>query len=248
MLIIEAFVSVFVWAFYSLSALALGYAIASRYEYLRSDKIALFGLSIALGLGLFGTFWSALILIPNGFNVLTVLPVLLAPFFLVRREIKPSACEAWRFLKTLHWRKFLLEDRKLTLILAPLAMYLAISLLTTLNPLGTDARAFYFPQAKLIAYNQSFIQLSGYFDFGQIPLPAELNYAALMTIGFDFGARMISVNYLLSCVLLIFSLTLHCSRNMTAAFFAVFLLLSVRRQSILDTAHKNIRCASGSLV
>jgi hypothetical protein len=63
----------------------------------------------------------------------------------------------------------------------------------------SDASAFYMVLPKLLASSQRWSLLGGYESFSTIGLHGELHYAALMTLGSDWGAKLFNWPISLSC-------------------------------------------------
>ncbi len=219
-MILYAILACPVWAFYTLSAWAIG-ALALRHFYpaFNNDKIAHPALSLSLGMGVLGTIWSALAIIPNGMQTWSVLLVLSVPL-----------CFGWHpiydYVRRIDYRALIPKDKNLRWIAAPLVIFLALVPLMTLHPMGIDALAYYFAQAKLVAYTQGFAPLPGYDSFGQIALPAEFTYSALLLIGPEFGARLITASVLWTCALLIVALVKSCGASEVGRWIAILFLLT----------------------
>ncbi len=70
----------------------------------------------------------------------------------------------------------------------------------------SDATAFYMVLPKLLIANQQWSFLRGYEAFSTIGLHGELHYAALMTLGSDWGAKLFNWPISLSCAALLAAL------------------------------------------
>lgn len=225
-MIADAFLSCPIWAFYTLAAWAVGCLLLRFFPSVSGDKLAHAGLALALGMGFLGTLWSALSLVPHGMQPATVIAALSLSLLCGGRSL--MTC-----FSALDFKALIPREKKLKWVIAPLIAFLLLTPLMTWFPLGTDAISFYFAQAKLIAYAQGFQPLPGYEAFAQIALPAELTYSALLLLGPDLAARLITATELLACVLLIAALAGACGLGIFGRWMAVLLLLTSTSVTLL---------------
>lgn len=223
---IDLLIAVPIVFFYLISILSCGLYVTRHFSFLAENILLRYGFGITCGLGVFGFVWGMLAAIPNAMNSYSVFILLVVFIFLGREYLSVMFNDTKSILtnvKSIVW-----SDKKyLRWMIVPLILYLLMSAPLAFNPLGTDALAFYFAQAKLIAYAQHFVPLAGYESFAQIPLPAELNYTALILMGSEWAARFITTFSFWACTLLIAGGVYKLShKNLRCTWLSVFLLLT----------------------
>lgn len=225
-MILETILAIPVWAFYSVAALALGMTALRAFPSIKSDAVPYSGLSLSLGLGLLGAIWSIFASMPNGLQSYSVLIVLGLALLSGWKDV-------WHLVLNINYKNLIPTDKRLRWISFPLIGMLAIAPVLCWYPLGTDALAFYFAQAKIVAYNHQFVPLPGYESFSQIPLPAEYTYSALILIGGELAARMITATEVWACALLIVSLASACGAGIAGRWFALLMLFTSTSVTLL---------------
>lgn len=212
--------------FYFIAALVCGFYFLRRFSYADTNILSRYGLSITCGLGVLGFLWSILAAIPYGMQGFSVLATLCFTLFLSREDLSLIFNDVRVLLKNIRcfvWP----SDKSLRWLILPLLLYLLMAAPLAFHPLGTDALAFYFAQAKLIAYAKHFVPLPEYESFAQIPLPAELNYSALILLGSEWAARLVTSFELWACTLLMAGFVYGLdNKNIRRVWLSVFLLLT----------------------
>jgi hypothetical protein len=67
----------------------------------------------------------------------------------------------------------------------------SLALFTIVRPVSGDAEAFYFTQAKLIAYSEKIVPLRNWFSFAMIGFFGELHFAALLSVSGWMAAKFL---------------------------------------------------------
>lgn len=211
---------------YLISVLACGFYFGRHFSFLEENIFLRYGFSIACGLGVFGFLWGILATIPHAMQSLSVFILLCMFIFLGRQYLIAGFGDIKNILidiKSIIWP----DDKYLRWLSVPLVLYLLMALPLSFHPLGTDALAFYFAQSKLIAYAHHFVPLPGYESFAQIPLPAELNYTAVILMGSEWAARFITTFEFWACALLMAGCIYKLSNgNIRCTWLGIFLLFT----------------------
>lgn len=223
---IDLLIALALGCFYFISVLACGFYFIRNFSFLGENIIVRYGFSLTCGLGVLGFLWSILVSIPHAMQSLSVFVLLCALIALGRKYLIGAFVDAKRILLNI---KLIISpaERSLRWLIFPLLLYILMAIPLALHPLGTDALAFYFAQAKLIAYANHFVPLSGYESFAQIPLPAELNYSALILMGSEWAARFVTTFEFWACTLLVAGCVYEFNnKNIRRVWLSVFLLLT----------------------
>lgn len=212
--------------FYFIVVIASGFWISRYFCFLQENILLRFGFAITFGLALLGYTWSILAAIPHAMQTITIF-ILLTTFMILSRRSFLTIRNDGQFIIKNIGAVFWPTEKSLRWVAIPLVLYLLMAVPLAFHPMGTDALAFYFAQAKLIAYAHQFVPLSGYESFSQIPLPAELSYSALILMGSEWAARFMTTFQLWACALLMAGCVYHFNQNhIRRAWLAVLLLLT----------------------
>lgn len=221
-MIISALIACIIWAFYTFSCWAAGCLVLRTVDNNKFSNNPFFhpAMALAFGVGLMGSIWSVIAVIPNGLQGWVVFLVLCLPLALGGgRNVLSCAFK-------LRLKNFLPDNKALRWLSVPVLLFLLLAPPMTWHPIGTDALAFYFAIAKLAATQNNFMPLPGYEAFSQIALPAEFSYAALMAMGSELAARMLNLTEIWGCALLFLALVAHTGAGVAGRWLSLLVFVS----------------------
>jgi len=155
--------------------------------------------SFLLGSGVLANIWAMLLSVSLLYqiSVWVVLVISIAAGFKNIWQIRSLLFNRVQAIK----RDFAEESRSWKTIIILTLIMIILTGIRSFAPLSyyCDASAFYMVLPKLLAGTHKWSLLGGYESFSTIGLHGELHYAALMTLGSDWGAKLFNWPIGLSC-------------------------------------------------
>lgn len=175
--------------FYSISCFFAGWILIRRYyEKLNNPVYPFLASCFLLGEGILGYIWQFLGLMSH-FNSSMIWFILIVIFFAgcwsIRNVFRGWFSEIFRSVSSLKF--FPLHMISLTIIVSVLISFFLIG--SVVAPVSGDSEAFYMTLPKIVAFSERLVPQRNYYNYSQIGLCGELQFAVLMKIATPLAAK-----------------------------------------------------------